>query len=200
MKPARTLAQEAAEDIFFGQIVLIWARWFFILAGAVLALWSAKTVPELTATILLVAALMAFNFLVHGRYLLERPANRLLLTALGVLDLIIVTALVLGWKGQGGLQSELFIFYYPLVFAFALVFPPPITAAYTLVVLGMYTAVCGWVDPAFIWDVGKVETLVMRLVTLAAMGGLGTYYWRIQRTRRRAALGRPAAVSRRASA
>ena len=30
---APTKAQEAAEDIFFGQIAIIWARWFIILAG-----------------------------------------------------------------------------------------------------------------------------------------------------------------------
>ena len=32
------------------------------------------------------------------------------------------------------------------------------------------------------------ETLVARLVTLAAVGSLGTYYWRIQQDRRRAAV------------
>ena len=34
-------AKESAEDIFFGQISIIWARWFLIAAGTVIALWSA---------------------------------------------------------------------------------------------------------------------------------------------------------------
>jgi hypothetical protein len=33
------------------------------------------------------------------------------------------------------------------------------------------------------------EQVVLRLITLGAMGGLGTFYWRIQRDRRRAAAG-----------
>jgi hypothetical protein len=32
-----------------------------------------------------------------------------------------------------------------------------------------------------------VKSLLLRLATMAAMGGLGTFYWRIQRDRRRAA-------------
>ena len=33
MQATRTVQQESAEDIFFGQIVIICARWFLILAG-----------------------------------------------------------------------------------------------------------------------------------------------------------------------
>jgi len=38
MDIARTHAKEAAEDIFFGQVVIIWARWFLIAGGAVLTI------------------------------------------------------------------------------------------------------------------------------------------------------------------
>ena len=34
MEGIRSPEQEAAEDVFFGQSVIIWARWFVILAGA----------------------------------------------------------------------------------------------------------------------------------------------------------------------
>lgn len=192
MSPSRTPAQEAAEDIFFGQIVIIWARWFFIAAGAVLALWSAHTVAELTGAILIVVALMAINFFVHGRYLMERPANRLLLLATSLLDLTIITLLLINWQGQGGLKSPFFILYYPILFSFALVFPPRATVVYTVLVLGLYVAVCFSVDPAIIGDLPKVNSLATKVITLAAMGGLGTFYWRIERNQRRAALNAPA--------
>jgi hypothetical protein len=39
---ARSLEQEAAEDVFFGQVVMIWAHWFLIASGAVFFLWTAK--------------------------------------------------------------------------------------------------------------------------------------------------------------
>ena len=40
MQAIRNAAQEAAEDIFFGQAVIIWARWFVIAAVTVMMLWS----------------------------------------------------------------------------------------------------------------------------------------------------------------
>ena len=42
MREMRTVAQEAAEDVFFGQVVMIWARWFLIAAGIILALWTVE--------------------------------------------------------------------------------------------------------------------------------------------------------------
>lgn len=198
MSPKTLLAHEAAQDIFFGQIVLIWARWFFIAAGAILALWSARSVGELTATILVVIGLMAMNFFVHGRYLLEKPANRLLLLALSLLDLGLTTLFVWNWQGQGGLQSPYFIFYYPLVFAFALVFTPPVTIGYTSLVLVAYLSVCLFAQPSILAEgtTHDFVSLLTRLITLAAMGGLGTYYWRTQRNLRRAALGPGALAAR----
>src|SRR5690349_10916310 len=80
-RSAASAAQEAAEDIFFGQAVIIWARWFIILTGAMLTLWTATTVAEITINTLLIIVLMGMNFFLHGRYLMERPANRSLLVA-----------------------------------------------------------------------------------------------------------------------
>ena len=57
----RTPQQEAAEDIFFGQVVTIWARWFLILAGTIIILWTASTVEEITARVPLVIVLMAMS-------------------------------------------------------------------------------------------------------------------------------------------
>lgn len=190
MYPSRTPAQEAAEDVFFGQIVIIWARWFFIAAGAVLALWSATTVAELTLAILIVVALMAINFFMHGRYLMERPTNQLFLLVTGLLDLTIITLLICNWQGQGGLASPFFILYYPILFSFALVFPPRLTLAYALLVLGVYVGVCIGLKPGLVTDLNAVNSLLTKVITLAAMSGLGTFYWRIQRNQRRAMLSR----------
>ena len=83
----RTAEQEAAEDLFFGQVVIIWARWFLILAGAILILWTTTDASALVVSILPILALMAMNFFLHGRYLVERPANQMLLLAASALDL-----------------------------------------------------------------------------------------------------------------
>jgi len=95
MSKPRSLAQESAEDIFFGQIAIIWARWFLIAAGAIIALWSADSLPQIVVSVVTVIALMTINFFTHGRYLLERPANKLLLIATNLIDVAIITLIVM---------------------------------------------------------------------------------------------------------
>jgi len=185
-------AQEAAEDIFFGQIAIIWARWFFIIAAAILVLWTAETTGELTMGVLLIAALMSVNFFVHGRYLTEKPANQTLILLTTMIDLFLITLVVMFW-GPGGLDSNFFIFYYPLFFAFALVFPPGYTAGYTLLALGCYAGAIVLSDIQVFTDLNTLELFVMRVITLAAMSGLGTYYYRAQRQRRRVVMQKRAA-------
>ena len=187
MTEFRSPQQEAAEDIFFGQAVIIWARWFVILTGAVLALWAANSISELTVAAMLIVALMAVNFFVHGRYMMEKPINRSLTAIVSLIDLIIITLIVLAWRGQTGLDSPFFIFYYPVLAAFAFVFTPGLTLAYTALALVAYAGANFLGDQGFLFRMHDMELLITRLITLAAMGGLGTYYWRIQRERRRLA-------------
>jgi hypothetical protein len=188
MQELRSPAQEAAEDIFFGQLVIIWARWFVIIAGTVLILWSSSSVSELTVATLLIVPLIAINFFVHGRYLMEKPANRLMLIGLSLADLLIITIIVFVWQGETGLQSQFFIFYYPVILAFAFVFRPKVTVFYTFVALAAYTSAC-FLAQGSISNSVELERLVIRLITLATMGGLSTYFWRIQRERRRSSIG-----------
>lgn len=184
MQALRTPQQEAAEDIFFGQVVIIWARWFLIIAGTILILWSTTRADDLVKGILPIVALMAMNFFLHGRYLVEQPANRTLLIITSLIDLVIITLIVLLWP-PAGLKNDFFIFYYPVVVAVAFVFPRQVTAIYTLLIILAYTGASVMTDPAALNLVANQKMLVQRLVTIAAMGGLGTFYWRIQRNRRR---------------
>lgn len=185
MQQAKSTAQEAAEDIFFGQIVINWARWFVIAAAAVLIVGTSNDTGQLVLGILPVIGLMVVNFYLHGRRLAERPANAALVSLASVLDLAVITAVVLIGVSSGGqgLASPFFVAYYPVALAFAFVRQPAVSIGYTVLALAAYTGACLLVDPELIADSGKAEILVARLVTLAAMGGLGTYFWRIQRGR-----------------
>jgi hypothetical protein len=201
MQEIRSTSQEAAEDIFFGQVVINWARWFIIGGGVILVLWtSGEDTGRLVLGIIPVVALMVMNFYLHGRRLAQRPANPPLITLSSLIDVALITVVVLVWTGGTGLDSPFFIMYYPVVLAFAFVMPPRITITYTLVVLVAYAGACflaeivGGGERALLssdFDVamGALESLVTRLITLGAMGALGTYYWRIQRDRRRRAAG-----------
>lgn len=189
MQSQRSLAQETAEDIFFGQLVIIYARWFVIVAMVVLALWSSSTISQLVSAVLIIVPLMAINFFVHGRYLMEKPVNRLLLTLLSSIDLLAITLLIIFWPTDRGLLNQFYIFYYPIVLAFAFVSTPRSSLLYTLASLVLYTAACFVIEPAMLMDSLWLERLTIRLITLAAMGVLGAYYWRSQRARMRQAIG-----------
>ena len=181
-------AVEDAEDLFFGQAVIVWGRWFAILAAALVALWSASTPGELSARMLLVVAMMAMNFFLHGRQLLDKPANRGVVLAAGALDLALVTAMLCGWQGgAGGLRSDLFVLYYPALVGMAFVFRPRLAAIYTAAAIVLYSVTCLVLDTAFVVDGHNLKVFVARLVTLAAVGGLGAFYWRVARARRRTA-------------
>jgi hypothetical protein len=188
MRDVPSVDQETAEDIFFGQVVLIWARWAVIVAGAVLVLWTASSSNELSTNIVFILALMGLNFFLHGRYLMERPANSRLVAIVTLIEVFVFTAIVVFWQGGTGIHSPLFIFYYPSLLAFALVFPPRVAMPYTVGAIGLYVLACFASDPTIVTNAGAIKQLVLRVVTLASVAGLATYYWRIQRSRRRASV------------
>jgi hypothetical protein len=182
-REVRTPKQAEQEDLFFGQNVILWARWSVIVAGIVLVLWTSTDVALLTQTMPFFLVLMAVNFFLHGRYVTGSPLNRVAVTVASVVDLVLITAIVVLWPGSHGLNNQFFVLYYPVVFAFALVFTRKIEVAYTVLAIVLYTGACvltGTV-PFNLGDEDKV--LVMRLIVIAAMGFLGNYYFRIQRDR-----------------
>ncbi|MEE8240246.1 MAG: hypothetical protein V3R16_03180 [Nitrospirales bacterium] len=181
-----TTAEEEIEDIFYGQINIIGARWFLIAGVLLLTLWGAHDVRDVQIKILPIIALIALNFYLHGRYMMERPAGRALIWLSSLIDLLVISAVIsLGLpQGQFGLDNPLFIFYYPVLLAFALVFARLITAIGISMVCLAYAGICLF---AGLEAGGGMYALVLRLVTLVATGIVGAMYWRIQREARRKA-------------
>jgi hypothetical protein len=183
----RQLEQDAEEDVFFGQVVMIWARWFLIAAGTIFFLWTATKATALALGVLPIVGLMAVNFYLHGRYFLERPSNAVLIAAASAIDIALVSAIVLLWHsstvgGRTGLASPFFVLYYPVVLALGYVLPRRVTVLFTAATAAVYAVLC----LPDLTSVTSAKILVLRLATIAAMGGLGSFYWRIQRRRRRA--------------
>src|SRR5260221_10751888 len=141
LKEVRSHEQAALEDVFFGQSVILWARWSVILAGAVLVLWTSTTVAQLTRTFPFFLVLMAMNFFLHGRYVMGSPLNRTVVIAASVADLALITAIVIFWPGAAGVKNPLFVLFYPVVFCFALGFPRAVAGGYTgVAIVGSRTA------------------------------------------------------------
>src|SRR6266568_8012008 len=182
-REVRTAKQAEQEDLFFGQTVILWARWSVIVAGIVLVLWTSTDISLLTRTMPFFLVLMAVNFFLHGRYVMGSPLNRTAVVVASLVDLVLITAIVALWPGSHGLDNQFFVLYFPVVFAFALVFTRRIEAAYTVIAMLAYVGACvftGTVHPDLPND---DKLLVMRLIVIAAMGFLGNYYFRIQRDR-----------------
>lgn len=183
VREVRTADQANQEDVFFGQTVIVWARWSVIVAGIVLVLWTSRDVGHLMVTMPFFLVLMAMNFFLHGRYVMGSPLNRVIVTVASVVDLVLITAIVVFWPGSSGANNQFFVLYFPVVFAFALVFTRRVEVAYTVLAMVAYAGACVFTGTAPL-DLGPVDkTIVMRLIVIAAMGFLGNYYFRIQRDR-----------------
>lgn len=183
--------REAIQDIWYGQLVTIIARWFFIGAGLVLTLWRAETIGEVTAPVYPLIALIAMNFLLHGRFLTGSPMRREVILASCAIDIAMISAVILiaEWDPGDGLASPYYVFYYPVVLGFALVFPWRTTLVLTAGALLAYAGVVLAATPDL--DLGRsatYETVMARLVTLATTAVLGSLYWRVQRQYRRTRL------------
>ena len=68
MSKPRSLAQESAEDIFFGQIAIIWARWFLIAAGAIIALVQTFLAGLVLAYVTQKSGKLSRAIFVHGGF------------------------------------------------------------------------------------------------------------------------------------
>lgn len=186
MQRTNTTAFEAAEDIYYGQTVCIWARWFVTATAALLILWTSESSAELARRICLALGLVVINFYLQGRQMMDKPANGKLVTLASVIDLGIIGAIVGLFGDQQGLASPYFILFYPVVFAFALVFDQRQTSLFVTLAVIVYGSICVINSPAILLHSDTAKTLAMRLITLTAMGAIGTFYWRIQRQRRHA--------------
>src|SRR5207245_11314580 len=142
VREVRSAKQAEQEDLFFGQTVILWARWSVIVAGIVLVLWTSTDVSLLTRTMPFFLVLMAVNFFLHGRYVMGSPLNRTVVVVASAVDLVLITAIIVLWPGSHGLENQFFVLYFPVVLAFVLVFTRLVHAAYTGLSMVAYTASC----------------------------------------------------------
>ena len=187
------LQREAAEDIFYGQVVINWARWFIIAAGVALVMIVAETPGELTVGIAPIVGLMVVNFYLHGRRLADKPANRNLVKISSLLDIALITSVIALAQETKGLENQFYVAYFPAIAAFSFVMSRRASLVYSGIAIVAYAVTCLTTTTQILngsdLDLGTLESLVTRLIVMAAVGGLASYFWRVQRDRRRAELG-----------
>jgi hypothetical protein len=89
-----------------------------------------------------------------------------------------LVALFFAWTGPSGVANPCYLLLYPVVFSIGLIFPPRISWVFTAGCLGVYAVL----SPPLL--AGDPKVVVVRLITLAAVCGLASLYWRNVRRRR----------------
>ena len=183
--PSNTQREEV-QDIWYGQVVTTVGRWFLIGAALFLTLWRGESVGDVQVNSMFIMLLVGMNFYLHGRFLMNRPVHKLMVYATSVMDLVIVSMIILtaGWGAASGIENPYYVFYYPVLLAFALVFPPRATLGFAGLAVAAYAVISLVTGPGLDLAQGHEEVLGMRLVTMATIAVLGTMYWRIQRRHR----------------
>jgi len=169
-----------SEDLFYGQAVIVWARWILIATGLVLSFWDPKSLSILQIQLAAIIALAFGNFYLHVQLLRGHPAIDRVVYAASAADLIVVTTLVIA---QGGYSSPVFVFYFAAVLGLSVAFPTLLTALYTTAVVVVYGVVCLSTTGS-----GDYPAVFTRILMIAAIAVCGTLFARSESHRRAEAI------------
>jgi hypothetical protein len=176
----RRQQDEINDDLKHGQIVIIWARWAVVVFAFAMRLYRPDDLTELVISVLGLIAVALVNFALHIQVLMKRPPRIRLVYFASAMDICLIT-LITGM--QGGARSHVFVYYFPAVLAFALVFPSRITIGLTSAVMVMYTGLSLLVsDPGL--QAGDETMLIFRLLALAGVAMVGNRYRAVEAGRR----------------
>src|SRR5262245_3037303 len=179
--------RDQAGDLANGQIIIVSARWVLIVTALALSLWSPapSDLNWLRLSLFVLLALAVGNFYLHAQILMGRRVPESVVYAASAADLVVITVLTAAF---GGSDAPMFVFYYPALLAFALVFPLPIAVVFTGAVVWLYTVV-SLGDP-FRWasqlDSPDTQVLVARLIAMVALAVVANQYARVEADRRAA--------------
>lgn len=169
--------ETTAEELRHGQIVIVTARWALVLAGLVLLMWRPVDLAAFTIGILVVLALAVVNFFLHVQILRDRPIARTSVYGMSLADLLVITLIVIT---REGFNAHTFVFYYPAVLAYSLVFPGQISLLLTAGLVAVY----GLISMPEVMNVElNQQILATRLLMIAAVSYLGYRYRLVERRR-----------------
>ncbi len=169
-----------SENLFYGQAVIVWARWILIATGLVLSFWEPASLGLLQIQLAAIITLAFGNFYLHVQLLRGRPAIDRVVYAASAADLAVVTTLVIS---QNGYSSPVFVFYFAAVLGLSVAFPAVLTALYTSAVVVVYGIVC--LSTA---DTTEYPAVFTRLLMIAAIALCGALFARSESHRRADAL------------
>ena len=184
-----TAVSIASDDLRYSLRIAVWVRWFVAIAWVVQHNYrpdfdSGVYVPNM----LLVLSLLVFNGYVHYRIRANRAITWHWALALSAMDVI---ALTTGLAISGGFSNGFFVFFYPAIATFAVVFASfRLSFAWVTMVAVLYTVLSFVVAPTVDFDDKMEKVLFIRIVTMYAVVAAVNLIMRLERTRRREAVER----------
>ncbi len=180
---------ETEENLHYGQIVIITARWLLILAGWTLTLWQpimpvSSEIWKLALQVGLLFGISIGNFYLTINYLkgTESLPNMVFATSAG--DFAVITIMIMA---LGGYDSNLYVFYFPALLAIAVAFPTRTVLLYAAAAISAYGLVAffGALGANGVVEVVQGQNIFMRLVLMAAVAYSGDRYRRLESGMRR---------------
>ena len=177
----RSIDETVEDDLRYGQEVIIWARWMIVAFALIMGLYRPKDITDLVIIILSLLAVATLNFVLLTRVLTKQHVKINLIYIASIADICMIS-LITGLKG--GINTHVFLYYYPAVLAFSLVFRGIITVWLTIGVLAIYVGICltsTGLQP------GYETILIFRLLSISGVAIVGNQYRSIEAKRRRKA-------------
>lgn len=183
-KPSSLLHNSMVE----GQIVIIIARWVLVLASLLLILADTKSVSlnVMKFEIAIILALAVSNFFLMSQMLTKRKMLDAVMYVMSAADLAVISLIVIA---QGGFESNVYTFYFPAMLAFSVAMPTFMLYLFLGGTTSIYAFIC-LIDLSV--GVGDLQTILLRLLMLAAVAVCGNYFARLESRRRNALLQRDA--------
>lgn len=171
---------ENLDDLAHGQVVLVTARWILVISSLCFVLWHPEAINTLRIQIILILCLAIANFYLHAQVLMKRSVLPQVIYAASICDLIAITSVV---AIEDSFHSNTFVFYFPAIMAYSVVFAPRLTAMFTGCASAFYALECVltgsfWVGQA------NVQVVFARVLMMVAIAVLSTVFANIEHERR----------------
>ena len=185
MQNQRTPAFAIFDDYRPTVAVTVIVRWLLLLFWFALANYRAELDLTHLVVNLMGLAPLALNGYMTWRIVKHRPITWRHALALSLTDLTMITA---GLYLTGGLQNTFYVFYYPALLGFSLMFPRRASFGIAALVIALYVLMSLTVAPTLDRAQSDEKKLAVRTITMLGMVAAGSLITRWERTLRRDAV------------
>ena len=168
------------DDLRYGQVVIVWARWSIVIFAFIMSLYRPRSKTELIVVIMGLLVVALLNFALHTRILMKQPTNVKIIYLASLADICLISVIT---GLNGGISSHVYLYFFPAVLVFALVFPSILTIWLTVAVLILYAGICLiFSDPKL--QSGDETILIFRLLSILGASIVGNRYRSVEAKRR----------------